>query len=66
MVDRPMRHSSRGMPTWGVHDDDGCCIAIVTHVRRGAWWVEDYTSDTTACFRSKSQAFYYAQHVIGG
>lgn len=52
------------MPTWGIHDDAGNCIALVTHAGRRAWWVEDYQADTTAKFRSRSQAFYYAQHVI--
>lgn len=53
------------MKTWGVHDDSGNCIAVVTHAGRRLWWVEDYTSDTTAKFATKGQAFYYAEHVIG-
>ena len=53
------------MPMWGVYDDAMNCIAIVTHVGRNAWWVEDYRGDVSARFRSKSQAFYYAERVIG-
>lgn len=59
-----MARRDRGMAMWGVHDDAGNCVAIVTHVGRNSWWVEDYQADIAARFRSKSQAFYFAQHVI--
>lgn len=55
----------RGMPTWGVLDDSGNCVAMITNVGRGAWAVEDYSDDVTAYFRTKVQAFYYATSVIG-
>lgn len=59
-----MAWKDRGMATWGVHDDAMNCIAIVTHVGRRKWWVEDYRGGVSAFFRSKSQAFYYAERVI--
>ena len=60
-----MKRKDRLMPTWGVHDDAGNCIAIVTHVGRASWWVQDYRGDATALFRSKRQAFHFAEFVIG-
>lgn len=61
-MERLMSRRDRGMATWGVHDDLQY-IAIITRMGRNRWRVEEYRTDIAAWFRTKSQAFHYANII---